>query len=317
MTLRRIGVAVLSVPLTLIGLLALLWAAAIAREQDRAVPPTTTLTPTRLGAVAATITGPADGPPILLIHGSAAWSGFWSDIAAHLAGKGWRVIAVDLPPFGYSDRDPQARYDRTSQAMRLAELLEAHAGRPAVVLGHSFGAGAAAELAIRSPGQVRQLVLVDAALGTLDPGAPGTSGVLAWPVAAQPLTAATVTNPWAIGPLMRSFIARKDSAAPWLATLRQPMRRPGSTAAYAAWLPYLLSANDGGRSWRSTELARIEAPVALIWGDADTVTPIAQGEALAALMRPRSFTRLPGVGHIPHIEAPDAFVAALDAALIR
>jgi pimeloyl-ACP methyl ester carboxylesterase len=313
---RRIGIAALSVPLTLIGLLALFWFLAIAREQDDAVPPATTLTETRLGKVAATITGPADGPAILLVHGSAAWSGFWRDVAAHLAGRGWRVIAVDLPPFGYSDRDPLKRYDRASQATRLSDLLKARAGKPVVVLGHSFGAGAATELALRNPGQVRQLVLVDAALGTLDPAALSSPGLLGSGLVAQPPTAATITNPWAIGPLMRSFISKKEAAAPWLETLRQPMRRPGSTAAYAAWLPSLLSTNDGGLSWRSAELAKIAMPVAIIWGETDTVTPIAQGEALAAILHPKAFVRLPGTGHIPHIESPGLFQKALDGVLL-
>ena len=81
---RRIGIAVLSLPLVLIGLLVLFWFLAIARENDDAVPPTTTITETSLGKVAATITGPADGPVILLVHGSAAWSGFWRDVAAQI-----------------------------------------------------------------------------------------------------------------------------------------------------------------------------------------------------------------------------------------
>lgn len=318
MTLRRIGIAVLSVPLTLIGLVLLLWLLAFVRETDRHVPPTTMITQTSLGKVAATVTGPLDGPSILLVHGSAAWSGFWRDIAKHLGERGWRVIAVDLPPFGYSDHDPRARYDRTSQAQRLSDLLKALAGQPAVVLGHSFGAGAATELALRNPEQVSQLVLVDAALGTLDPkGPPASPGLLGSGLVARPLTAISVTNPWAIGPLMRSFISRKEAAAPWLATLRQPMRRPGSTAAYAAWLPSLFATNDGGLSWRSAELAKIRMPVAIIWGETDTVTPIAQGENLARILRPKQFVRLPGTGHIPHIESPGAFTKALDGVLIR
>lgn len=314
---RRIGIAALSVPLTLIGLIILFWLSTFLRETDTSVPPTATLTQTSLGKVAATISGPADGPAILLVHGSAAWSGFWRDIAAHLAGQGWRVIAVDLPPFGYSDRDPQARYDRASQARRLSDLLKTLSPRPAVVLGHSFGAGAATELALRDPDQVKQLVLVDAALGTLDPQAPSSPGLLGSGLVAQPLTAISITNPWAIGPLMRSFISKKDAAAPWLETLRQPMRRPGSTAAYAAWLPSLFSTNDGGLSWRSAELAKIRMPVALVWGETDTVTPIAQGEALARILKPKSFVRLPGVGHIPHIESPGPFMKALDGVLIK
>jgi pimeloyl-ACP methyl ester carboxylesterase len=45
------------------------------------------------------------------------------------------------------------------------------------------------------------------------------------------------------------------------------------------------------------------------------VTPIAQGENLARIMHARSLARLPGVGHIPHIEDEAGFLAALDTAI--
>lgn len=310
---------ILALSVVLLGLVAMLSALRLLawfNEDDASVPRTTTLIETPLGAVAATMSGPADGPPILLVHGTAAWSGFWRDVAAHLAGQGWRVVAVDLPPFGYSGRDPEGRYDRSSQASRLASVLRATSKTPAVVLGHSFGAGAATELALRSPAQVRSLVLVDAALGTLDlaPSASFAERVLSLDGVAQPLTAATITNPWAIGPLLGSMMARKSEGARWIATLRQPMRRPGTTAGYAQWLPTLFAVDDGW-SRRSEQLAAIARPVHIIWGEADAVTPLAQGERIAALTKARSFARLPGVGHIPHIEDPAAFLGALDAAV--
>jgi pimeloyl-ACP methyl ester carboxylesterase len=313
-SLKAFGVLLALIVLALLGFRI----AASLRETETAMPATSRMVATPLGGVAVQIAGPADGPPILLVHGTAGWSGFWRNVTAHLEARGWRAIAVDLPPFGYSEHDPLARYDRASQAARLAAVLAQTAGRPAIVVGHSFGAGAVVELALREPGRIRALVLVDAALGALDPPPQG-GGAAGWALGqswiAQPVTAATMTNPMLTGWLFRSLLARKEAAAPWLETIRQPMRREGTTAAYAAWLPALMTADDGGMSRRSANLARIAAPVSLIWGEADTVTPIAQGETLARLMRARSFARLPGVGHIPHIEDEAGFLAALDAAI--
>jgi len=302
--------------LALIALLALR-IAAMTRETETALPATSRMVATPLGGVAVQLAGPADGPPILLVHGTAGWSGFWRNVSAHLAARGWRVIAVDLPPFGYSDHDPAARYDRASQAARLAAVLARTAGRPAVVVGHSFGSGTVVELALRDPARVRALVLVDAALGTLDPppGERSRPGWLGHGWIARPLTSATMTNPMMTGMLLRSMLARKQAAAPWLETIRQPMRREGTTAAYAAWLPELFVGNDGSLSRRGANLRRLAMPAHLIWGEADTVTPIVQGETLARLMRARSFDRLPGVGHIPHIEDEAGFLAALDRAI--
>ncbi|HKR24888.1 MAG TPA: alpha/beta hydrolase [Allosphingosinicella sp.] len=292
--------------------------AAALREGDEGRPAETRMIETPLGGVAVQLSGPEGGQPILLVHGTAGWSGFWRNVSAHLAGRGWRVIAVDLPPFGYSEHDRQARYDRASQATRLAAVLEQAAGRPAVVVGHSFGSGAAVELALRAPGRVKRLVLVDAALGTIDPAPVDrgqTRGLLGQSWIAQPLVSASMTNPMLTGALLRSMLARKEAADAWVETIRQPMRRAGTTAAYAAWLPELFVEQDSSLSRRSANLRRIAMPVDLIWGEADTVTPIAQGRALARLMRARSFTRLIGVGHIPHIEEEALFLEALDIAI--
>lgn len=317
MILRRAGALFAGLLAVIVGILLLLWVLAFARERDDAVPPGLRLIPTELGRVAVAETGPANGPPVLLVHGTAAWSGFWSEVAAHLAQRGWRVIAVDVPPFGYSDRDPAGRYDRISQARRLAQVLRATAGeRPARVIAHSFGAGAGTELALIDPAAVAQLVLVAPALGALD-DPPAGAGVLAYPAVANPVVAASITNPWALTPLLRTMLARKDSAGRWYETLRRPMRRSGTTAGYARWLPALFASNDGARSRTAAGLRGMKPHVALIWGEDDTVTPIIQGEVLAYLMRTRLFIRLPDVGHIPHIEDPALFTAALDQALVR
>ncbi len=303
----------------LLALLAVLLAFRIAawvREDGAAPPATTSFIATRYGKVAVQMSGPETGPRVMLLHGTAAWSGFWRDVSAHLAANGWRVIAVDTPPFGYSDRDPQARYSRIHQAERLADILKATG--PATIVGHSFGAGAGIELALREPGKVAGLILVDSALGTLDQPPVESAAVRALQLQplAEAFTAASITNPPAAGPILRSFIHRKEAAAPWLETLGTPMKREGSTSAYAAWLPNLLTASDDAKSRTRANLRQIEIPVAIIWGKADTVTPPAQGRELATLLGAKSTIWLPDVGHIPHIEDPEGFLKALDASLV-
>lgn len=307
--------ALLILLFVLLAILLSLRAAAAWREGEAEPPAGLTYFDAPGARVAARVSGPATGTPVILVHGTAAWSGFWSEVADHLARRGFRVVAVDVPPFGWSGRDPAERYDRGAQAQRLAAVAAA-LGRPPVVVAHSFGAGPATEFALREPRMLQGLVLVDAALGQFD--APGEAPV-ARALRVQPLaeltTAATMTNPAALGPLLRSMIARKDQAERWLPVLRQPMRREGATPAYAAWLPNLFAAQDGALSRRSVNLRRIQVPVALIWGEADTVTPPEQGRRLRAMTRARSLRMLPGIGHIPHIEDPQAFRLALDGAL--
>jgi pimeloyl-ACP methyl ester carboxylesterase len=289
--------------------------AAYVRETGAAPPQTTSFLATRYGNVAIQISGPETGPRVMLLHGTAAWSGFWRDVSAHLAGNGWRVIAVDTPPFGYSDRDPQERYSRIAQAERLADILKATG--PATIVGHSFGAGAGVELALREPAKVEALVLVAAALGQFDPppGENGPARLLSFDPLAQVVVGASLTNPLLTETLLRSFLHRKAAAAGWTDTLEAPMRREGSTSAYAAWLPTLLATADGALSRKRSGMEGIRVPVAVIWGMADTITPVQQGETIAALTRSKSTILLPDVGHIPHIEDPKGFLAALETSL--
>lgn len=306
----------LFVLLFMLVLLVGLRASAALREGDAVPPAEISHVATPYGKVAVALWGPAHGRQVMLVHGTAAWSGFWHDVSNHLAGRGYRVIAVDVPPFGWSEHDPQARYDRVTQAARLAAILESMGGTTATVVGHSFGAGPATELVLRHGDRVGALVLVDAALGELDRGEDGgTARLMRFQPLAEATTSATMTNPLMIGPLLRSMIERKEQAAHWLDILSQPMRREGTTSAYAAWLPHLFEWRAGELSRTGEGLDSISVPVAIIWGEADSVTPLDQGRRIATLTRARSMRVLPGVGHIPHIENPEAFLAALDAAL--
>ncbi|SUJ10889.1 2-hydroxy-6-oxo-6-phenylhexa-2,4-dienoate hydrolase [Sphingomonas paucimobilis] len=151
------------------------------RERDGRVPAHLRSVATPLGRVAADEHGLSTRRTVLIVPGTAGWSGFWRDVSPHLAARGYHVVAVDLPPFGYSEHDAAARYDRRSQAARLSAVLSATARGSAVVVAHSFGGGSATELALGHPDQVARLVLVDGALGELDPPRPG-----ACPCSGQP-----------------------------------------------------------------------------------------------------------------------------------
>jgi pimeloyl-ACP methyl ester carboxylesterase len=81
--------------------------AAAAREhgsRDDLAPSTGRLIPTNSGGVFVEQKGPTDGVPVVLFHGTAAWSELWRRTINVVAAAGFNVIALDLPPFGFSDR---------------------------------------------------------------------------------------------------------------------------------------------------------------------------------------------------------------------
>jgi hypothetical protein len=76
--------------------------------------------------------GPVDGPPVLMVHGTGAWSAIWRETMDALAAKGYRAIAIDVPPFGYSERPLTPQYGDGPQAARIVGVLDASIHRACV-----------------------------------------------------------------------------------------------------------------------------------------------------------------------------------------
>ena len=279
------------------------------------VPEEGRMVETALGPIYVEELGPEGGAPVLLVHGSVGWSRMWRPTSEALAASGYRAIAFDMPPMGWSFRDPAGDYSRQTQGRRLLALVEALGIKP-ILIAHSFGAGPAAEAAMMQPEAFAGLVVVSGAIGLgRDGGRQTPPWPLGYPFLRELAISATVTNPPALGPMLRQFLYRKEAATPEvLDMLNRPNRRAGTTAALAAWLPSLLVPPAGAASARPEAWQSLGLPLALVWGDRDTATPLEYGQGLAALTgAPLSI--LADVGHIPQIEAPAEFQAALIAVL--
>ncbi len=253
------------------------------------------------------------GVPVVLIHGTAAWSELWRATIDALAAAGFHVIALDLPPFGFSDRPGD--YTRERQAARIDGVLERLSSAPAIIVGHSFGAGAATEFAMRYPRRTRGLVLVDAALGlTSEPSDAPWFLKPKW--TRETTVSLTITNPLATKTLLASLIAKKERALPqYVEILQRPLRRRDSTPDIADWLLYFAGSDSAAQSADPASYAKLTLPVAMIWGERDSVTPMEQARDLQRRLPQATLATLPGLGHIPQIEDPEAFNAALLAAL--
>ena len=301
-------VAALAVTLVLVTTLSLLRQT---RDAESDPPPGGRFVETSLGPVHVLEWGEADAPPILLLHGTAAWSGLWRETGEALAAEGWRAVAMDMPPFGFSAHRNGADYARPVQARRVLDVA-ATLGRP-VLLAHSIGAGPGAEALLREPGAFSGAVLVAPAvgLGRTDPP-PAILGFRPLRLAAASLA----THPALTRIGLRGFVHRKDAATEEVAdVLREPLDVRSLTPGVADWLPTLLGAGPDERSRMPESWAALETPLALIWGREDDVTPLPQGEAIRRLVPGTPLIVLEDVGHIPQVEAPEAFREALFGAL--
>lgn len=309
----KLGLVVL---LLIVAAVAAFRIAAAAREtagRGDLAPSTGHLVATRSGDVFVQEKGPATGTLVVLFHGTAAWSELWRATTDALAAAGYHVIALDLPPFGFSDRP--GNYTRQDQAERVNDVLARLNARPAIIVGHSFGAGAATELVLRFPDRARALVLVDAALGLT--ATPSDAPALLHPKwLREVLVSLTVTNPLATKMLLKSLIAKKDRALPeYVEILQRPLSRQNSTSDIADWLYYFVGSDRAAQSADRSAYARLKQPVAILWGELDTVTPLEQGRDLNVLLPQAHLTLLPGLGHIPQIEDSQIFNDALLKAL--
>jgi pimeloyl-ACP methyl ester carboxylesterase len=255
--------------------------------------------------------GPASGPAVLMVHAAGGWSGVWERTGQRLSAAGYRVIAIDMPPLGYSERPAKPAYSRLDQAQRLIGTLDALGVQRAIVLGHSFGARAVAEAALKWPERIAGVILVSAALALDAP--PQQQGIvdhiLAWSPARKLIAAATLSNPLFTKTLLKMFVADSGAVTPyWVAMYQRPLNVRGTYSATADWLPELLAEPGNSVSSHSASFATLSAPTLVLWGDKDTVTPLQEGELIAKSIPKSQLVVLPGIGHLPPIEAEPAFI---------
>jgi len=268
--------------------------------------------------------GAADAPLLVLVAGTGAWAGTWASNIDAMQSAGWRVVAIDLPPFGFSSRPADGNYTRHAQALRLLAAIRTLGAAPVVLLGHSYGGGPAAEAAMLEPTLIRHLILVDAAIG-LRANNDTSCDVSGWSAALpgwRPLRTAVVatvaTQPLMIRHWLEQFVWRKDAiTAQREAIYRQPLKVRGTSAAIGDWAYQFATTCESPRSQSAAGFASLRPPLTLLWGEQDSVTPPRQARDIAAATQGSRLIMLPGVGHIPQIEEPALFNTRLADVLAR
>jgi pimeloyl-ACP methyl ester carboxylesterase len=260
--------------------------------------------------------GPADGQPILFIHGTAAWSGLWRETMTPLAEAGYRCIAIDIPPFGYSERPSMPLYGNADQARRIVALMDSLGIEHAILLGHSFGGGATMETALMIPNRIDALILEDVgglnlnlqpASETQSPSA--IELFLGTPFVRNPLLATTATNPLFTKTLISAMILDPaDATRERIQILQQPLVLQGATNTLGDWLKAVLGPQETSLTSDPTNYQRLNMPTLILWGDSDSVIPLKEGEYLQSILPDAELVLMQGVNHIPHVEDQEKFI---------
>lgn len=238
--------------------------------------------------------GPRQAPPLLLIHGSGASGASWSPVVPALAAH-HHVIRVDLPGCGQSP--PALSYDVPVQASRVAAMLDDLGLRPVTAVGHSSGGYVATALAEQRPDLVRSLALISAG--------PSPDALLP-----QPFILRVLLGP-PFGPLVWSRRSDAMIRKGIRATTARPVDVPDDAIADLKGITYrtfrmVLRRNGAYIVERSVpeRLAALDVPVLVIFGAADPRWEPSSAHQYDAVPTAR-VEQLPGVGHIPMLEAPE------------
>jgi pimeloyl-ACP methyl ester carboxylesterase len=252
-----------------------------------------------------------NGPVLLLVHGLAGSSATWRHVMPALAER-FTVLAPDLLGQGESDK-PRGEYSLGTHANTLRDLLDALGHERVTVIGQSLGGGVAMQFAYQFPERCERLVLVDSGgLGrevtfylrmlTL----PGFESV--FPLFCAPrlrdagnriatwLGRAGVRSTPASQEIWRSYasLADAENRHAFFRSLRDVVDFGGQAVSAV------------GRLYRAAQL-----PTLIVWGAQDPFIPVSHAVAAHDAIPGSRLEIFDGVGHYPHCEAPERFVAVL------
>ena len=253
------------------------------------------------------------GPAILLLHGTAASTHSFRELAALLA-QDFHVVAADLPGHGYSGALDAPTLPRVAEG--LAALVSKIGVKPALAVGHSAGAAIALRMAVDGLIEPRAVIGLAPALKPYGGAADGLASNLAKLAFLNPLTPRLMSmraEPDRVGRLIAKTGSRLDDAGVeyYARLFKRADHVRGALRLMAHWkLRPLLD-----------DLPYLTLPARFIVGETDYATPPGDAEAAARRIRDSRVERLTGLGHLAHEQDPEAVAghirsAARDAGLI-
>jgi len=217
------------------------------------------------------------GMPIILIHGLGSSAEVWAALIAMLS-KEYLVYAPDMPGFGKTPLAPEGTKIST-HVLYLERFLNALGYPRATLVGNSFGGWIAARFAVEHPERVERLYLLNSA-GLRREG-------MRIPYAEDRASA------------RHSLEYTMGISLPIPPFVLDAVIRNSQTPATAGFFR-----NYDPREELDEVLADIRVPATIIWGEQDRVFPITCAYDLHNGITNSELALLPGVGHMPHVQAP-------------
>ncbi|HTH97868.1 MAG TPA: alpha/beta fold hydrolase [Stellaceae bacterium] len=253
------------------------------------------------GTVDALVKG--EGRPLILLHSLLSDRGSWVRVEDELA-KRFRVVIPALPGFGGSSAMTSSEGNGggiAAIADRIAGLIRhvwKGGGEKPILLGNGFGSFVALQVAIRHPDLVGKLIV---AAGGARFSEPGREALRNMANAAQAKGLAGIADV----AMRRLFAPEYQDAHPELmADRRQAFLKTDPAMVQMASAE--LVAMD-----MSEAVKRIAVPLLVMCGEQDEATPPEMARELSKLVPNAKLVELPGCAHVPQLQKPQEFLAAI------
>ncbi len=247
-------------------------------------------------------------PAIVFLHAFPLNRAMWQPQIAALP-AGWTAMTPDVRGFG--DAEPDSDVAERSADLSLDDYardvmaeMDARGVERAVICGCSMGGYTALALLRLRPERVAGLVLADTRETPDSPASLDGRRAMLDLLGREGVGAITAQ-------MIPKLVGRTTMA-----------RRPGVVEAVTRMAGRATTAGVGGAVIRMMNrpdstpwLAACRAPLLVLVGAEDTLTPVAESERMAALVPGARLAVLPGAGHLANLESPDAFNAELRAFL--
>ena len=250
-----------------------------------------------------------DGSPVLLLHGLGCSVEWWFPNVDVLATH-HRVLALDLPGFGRSDKKWRGtrtfgpRFDADLVTVFLRQL----GATPAALIGNSFGGLVALFTALNHPETVERLVLVDSA-GLGREIAPSLR-LLSLPFLGEVALAMLSPKRWQAAAIKGAVSYPQVQPPEFGQRHAELLALPGTKAAFLRALR--TEANLSGQlrpNLLLEQLPRITAPTMIFWGKNDPLLPVSHAYAAQKALPGAQLHVFDSCRHCPQLERPDQFNA--------
>lgn len=229
------------------------------------------------------VLGPADGAPIVLVHGLGGRAEDWRALAPYFAKAGYRVYMPDLIGYGRSAQPRDFSYSIHDEAALVRGFIDVLGLKRVDLGGWSMGGWIAQVVATSHPERVKRLMLFDSA---------GIFEMPSWnpnlftprtPAQLNALDALLTPHP----PHIPGFVA---------ADILRASRESGWVVSRA------MSQMLTGRDVTDKLLPELRMPVLILWGSQDRIIPLDQGEKIHRLIPHSQLDVFPGCGHLAPLQ---------------